>query len=82
MRKKVSTVVAVLLVWLMVASSSLAFTIDDTAKEVYADGDSIEITGDGAGTNTVKSSSDQKTYNGSDYTILRWQEKRGHHRQY
>jgi hypothetical protein len=53
--RKLLSFLAVLMVWLLVASSALAITVDDTAREVYGDGDSITVTGDGEGHNTVSS---------------------------
>lgn len=64
--KKLLSILAVLMVWLLVASSAFAITVD--GNDVYADGDDMTVTGDGAGTNTAKTATDEKTF-GNDCNI-------------
>ncbi len=63
--KKLLSFLAVLMVWLLVASSALAITVD--GNDVFADGEDMTVTGDGT-TNTAKTASDEKTF-GNDCNI-------------
>ena len=51
--KKLLSILAVLMVWLLVASSALAVTIDHDTSEVYGEGDAIVVRGSDDGSKTT-----------------------------
>lgn len=77
MRKRPITILAVIMAWLLLASTALAWVdIDVGAKEVYANGHEITVQGNDAGTKTVVTSNDpdsiragEEDQDVSDFTI-------------
>ncbi len=77
MRKRPITILAVIMAWLLLASTALAWVdIDVGAKEIYANGHEITVQGNDAGTKTVVTSNDpdsiragEEDQDVSDFTI-------------
>lgn len=58
--RKLLSFLAVLMVWLLVASSALAITVD--GNNVYADGEEMTVTGREGGGNTATTATDSKDF--------------------